>query len=208
MRFRYCLLTSRAVVGVLTAASGSVATRQRCMAESRNISCFWCLTDRTCAGFLTLFGACSRLCDYPAILISTTSRGPFMLTGSRNYFFLHITTFRASTGPFTCFATGSFCRYCPIAKIMSGFIVFSIIWAPRHCALMPMVRTIAFPSVTTVMHMSRSYRRVCGIGFIFVAVALPGLLAFALARLLLGGFCFRCHCRWHHGADHGKDQEQ
>lgn len=73
---------------------------------------------------------------------------------------------------------------------------------------MPMVRTIVFPSVTTVMHMSRSYRRVCGIGFIFVAVALSGLLAFALARLLLGGSRIRCHCRWHHGADHGKDQEQ
>ena len=190
MRFCYCLFTSRAVVGVLTAASGSVATRQRRMAESRNISCFCCLADRTCAGFLTLFGACSRLCDYPAILISTISRGPFMITGSRNYFFLHIITFRASTGPFTCFATGSRLSLSPLPS-MIFFAIYTILRAIWCCAYMPMACIIfATPCSITIMHM------LCGLRRCLLLTPRPRC------------HIIRCHCRWHHGADHGKGQEQ
>ena len=48
---------------------------------------------------------------------------------------------------------------------------------------------------------------------IFVVTSILRIISTGLRRCLRLSFRFlrrlpRCHCRWHHGADHGKDQEQ
>ena len=168
MRFRYCLLTSRAVVGVLTAASGFVAIRQRRMAKGRNIFCFCLTTDRTGIGFKPSFFTTCLSC-YSTFI-------PLMLTGSRNFFFLRCSrgcTTRSSTckGFYSIFATGRLFCYLAIIPYM------------------------------LVLNWFLSFRR----SFWFLC---RGGLRRCCLRSRPQIFLSACHCRWHHGADHGKGQEQ